>query len=94
MNRKILLAAVIVVATALSAWAQKSTYKGFPSLVWPKLYDIKFEKAKDDLGEYDKPVFSDAVKNLNGKEILLLKNQRLYFLQILFGKFYNLFVNA
>lgn len=71
MNRRILLAAVMIVTSAISAWAQKSTYKGFPSLVWPKLYDIKFEKAKDDLGEYDKPIFSEAVKNLNGKVITL-----------------------
>jgi len=47
----------------------QSTYKGFPSLIWPKLYDIKFEKAKDNLGEYDKPIFSEAVKSLNGKTI-------------------------
>lgn len=71
MNRKILLATVMIVASALSAWAQKSTYKGFPSLVWPKLYDIKFEKAKDDLGEYDKPIFSEGVKSLNGKVVTL-----------------------
>lgn len=71
MNRRILLVTVMIAASALSAWAQKTTYKGFPSLVWPKLYDIKFEKAKDDLGEYDKPIFSEAVKNLNGKVITL-----------------------
>jgi hypothetical protein len=49
----------------------QNTYKGFPSLVWPKLYDIKFEKATDDLGEYDKPIFSNAAKSLNGKTISL-----------------------
>lgn len=53
------------------AQAQKSTYKGFPSLIWPKLYDIQFVKASDALGEYDKPVFSAAVKALQGKTISL-----------------------
>ena len=46
-------------------------YKGFPSLVWPKLYDIKYVKATDDLGEYDKPVFSEAAKSINGKTVTL-----------------------
>lgn len=49
----------------------QSTYKGFPSLVWPKLYDVKFEKAKDNLGEYDKPIFSASTKALNGKTVSL-----------------------
>lgn len=56
---------------AISAWAQKSTYKGFPSMVWPKLYDITFVKAKDNLGEFEKPVFSEAVKKLSGKVITI-----------------------
>jgi hypothetical protein len=50
-------------------FAQKGTYKGFPSLIWPKLYDIKFETVKDNLGEYDKPIFSQAAKTLDGKRI-------------------------
>lgn len=49
----------------------QSKYSGPPSLVWPKLYDIKFEKAKDKLGEYDKPVFSQAAQSLDGKIISL-----------------------
>src|SRR6188768_310352 len=48
-----------------------SKYKGFPTLIWPKLYDIRFEKSKDDLGEFDKPIFSAAAKSLNGKTISL-----------------------
>jgi hypothetical protein len=55
----------------LSAFSQKNTYKGFPSLIWPKLYDITFVKATDDLGEFDKPVFSPAVQSLQGKTITL-----------------------
>jgi len=53
------------------AQAQKMTYKGFPSLVWPKLYDISFVKASDKLGEFDKPVFTDEVKALAGKPVVL-----------------------
>lgn len=51
--------------------AAQNKYTGFPSLVWPKLYDIKFEKAKDALGEYDKPIFSAAAKALNGTVVTL-----------------------
>jgi len=54
-----------------AAWAQKSMYKGFPSLVWPKLYDISFVKGRDALGEYDRPVFSEAVKALRNKTVVL-----------------------
>jgi hypothetical protein len=60
-----------LVALSLSSFAQKNTYKGFPSLIWPKLYDIEFIKAKDKLGDYDKPVFSVAAKSLQGKKVSL-----------------------
>jgi hypothetical protein len=58
-----------IVVLSVSSFAQKNTYKGFPSLIWPKLYDIQFVKAKDKLGEYDKPIFSQAAKTLQGKKI-------------------------
>lgn len=63
----------ILYAVSFSATAQKapSKYNGFPSLVWPKLYDIRFEKTKDTLGEYDKPIFNQATKALNGKVVSL-----------------------
>ncbi|CAN0449882.1 unnamed protein product [Phaeothamnion confervicola] len=67
---KRLVAAMILLGCALHGTAQNK-YTGFPSMVWPKLYDIKFEKAKDNLGEYQKPVFSAAVKALNGKVVAL-----------------------
>src|SRR5690606_5418227 len=51
--------------------AQKMVYKGYPSLVWPKLYSISFVKASDDRGEYDKPVFTNEVKALAGKTVTL-----------------------
>lgn len=47
------------------------TYKGFPSLVWPKLYSTTFVKANDDLGEFEKPIFPQSVKSLNNKVIVL-----------------------
>ncbi len=49
----------------------KNKYSGFPSLIWPKLYDISFVKGTDKLGEFDKPVFSTATKSLAGKSVTL-----------------------
>lgn len=51
--------------------AQKMEYSGFPSLIWPKLYNIEFVKGFDDLGEFDKPVFTNAVRALENKAIVL-----------------------
>jgi hypothetical protein len=59
------------ISFSLIGQPSKNTYKGFPSLTWPKLYDITFVKTSDNLGEYDKPVFSAAAKNLNGKTVTL-----------------------
>ncbi len=69
MKRTFLIAAGMLLSFTIAA--QKNTYQGFPSLVWPKLYDIKFVKASDKLGEYDKPVFSAEVKSLQGKTVTL-----------------------
>jgi hypothetical protein len=66
--KKVLLFAVCVLMS-LHASAQKNSYKGFPSVIWPKLYDIKYVTANDGQGEYDKPVFSTAAKSLDGKVI-------------------------
>lgn len=52
-------------------WGQSSDYSGIPSLVWPVLYDIQYKKARDAFGEYEKPVFSEAVKKMGGKEITI-----------------------
>jgi hypothetical protein len=60
-----------VLACIVDSNAQKKEYNGLPSLVWPKLYDVKYVKASDQQGEYEKPIFSDAVKALNGKTITL-----------------------
>lgn len=51
--------------------AQKMPYKGFPSLVWPKLYNVQYEKATDASGDFDRPLFPDNVKALAGKAITL-----------------------
>ncbi|NJM25649.1 MAG: hypothetical protein HC859_09315 [Bacteroidia bacterium] len=66
-----LLVLLLVICASGSAAGQKNEYKGMPSLVWPKLYDITFTKAKDDLGEFDKPVFSASAKSLDGKSVIL-----------------------
>lgn len=61
---------VIVLFCSITTNAQ-TKYTGLPSLIWPKLYDIKFEEAKDNLGEYEKPIFSQATKSLEGKIVTL-----------------------
>jgi hypothetical protein len=66
---KQVIAGGILLMVSFSSFAQKNTYKGFPSLIWPKLYEIQFTKAADKLGDYEKPVFSAAAKSLNGKII-------------------------
>lgn len=53
------------------AIAQKNTYKGFPSLIWPKLYDITYVTQSSAEGDFQKPVFSAATKALAGKKISL-----------------------
>jgi len=63
--------AVFLFLLSINASAQRSTYSGFPSLVWPKLYNISFAEGKDEFGAYEKPVFTDAVKALDGKAIVL-----------------------
>jgi hypothetical protein len=62
---------VLLTVPASHIFAQKNIYKGFPSLVWPKLYDINFKKGKDARGEYDIPIFSEAAKDLDKKTISL-----------------------
>jgi len=64
---------LIILITFLSSSQSiaQSKYNGLPSLIWPKLYDIRFEKTKDNLGEYQKPIFSQAAKSLNGKIVTL-----------------------
>jgi hypothetical protein len=62
---------LVFITFSISSYAQQNSYKGFPSLIWPKLYDIRFEKVKDVSGEYDKPVFSKAAKSLENKQITL-----------------------
>ncbi len=61
----------VLLSYAFAAPAQKMTYQGFPSLVWPKLYNISFVKGTDNLGEFDKPVFTDEVRALANKTIIL-----------------------
>ncbi len=56
---------------AYSSVNAQTKYTGFPSLVWPKLYDIKYQTVKDELGDYQKPIFSAATKALNGTVVIL-----------------------
>jgi hypothetical protein len=60
-----------MVISCMTARAQTKNYQGLPSLVWPKLYDVTFINVQDGKGEYQQPVFSEAVKKLNGKLVTL-----------------------
>ena len=68
---KIIFTVAFFVFISSSSLAQKNTYKGFPSLVWPKLYDIEFVDQSGLSGDFQKPVFSPAAKALEGKRISL-----------------------
>lgn len=70
-KHRLILSLAILFIFPLPVFAQKNIYKGFPSSIWPKLYDIQFVKASDKLGEYDKPVFSAGAKSLHGKTVTL-----------------------
>jgi hypothetical protein len=58
---------VLLVSLTFSSHAQKSVYKGLPSLVWPKLYVISFQKN----GDIDKPIFTKEVLAFSNKQIIL-----------------------
>lgn len=62
---------IALLCLAVSVNAQKMTYQGFPSLVWPKLYDIEYTKGSDSNGVYEKPVFTNEVRKLEGKVVTL-----------------------
>lgn len=47
--------------------SQKSSYKGLPSLIWPKLYSITYQK----IDKTDKPIFAKEVLSLANKQITL-----------------------
>ena len=53
------------------SYAQEKVYEGIPSLVWPRLIDIGYKQAEDEFGVYEKPVFSEDVKSMEGVEIYL-----------------------
>jgi hypothetical protein len=61
---------LVMFLVSFSASAQKLTYTGFPSLIWPTLYKVEYEKAKGSEG-FDKPVFNEKTKILEGKKIVL-----------------------
>jgi hypothetical protein len=62
---------IVFTFVSLSCFAQKNIYKGFPSLIWPKLYDIEFVDQPGLTGDFQKPIFSSATKALEGKKISL-----------------------
>lgn len=69
--QKIFFLTLVCLGFMSSAQAQKKEYMGIPSLLWPRLYNITYEKQTDPQDEFSKPIFSQEVLNLNGKEITL-----------------------
>jgi hypothetical protein len=67
--KSILMVVLLVFPVAVAA--QKNSYKGFPSLIWPKLYDVSYVKETDEHGGFDKPVFSANARSLAGKTVSL-----------------------
>lgn len=58
---------LLCLAAICTTAQQKVSYKGLPSAIWPKLYNITYQKSED----YDKPVFSKDVLALSSKVISL-----------------------
>lgn len=58
---------VLLFMISATASAQKIIYKGLPSLIWPKLYNITYQKNN----EYDKPIFTKDLLALSNKVIVL-----------------------
>jgi hypothetical protein len=63
--KNLILALMILVCS--TGYAQKISYKGLPSAIWPKLYNITYQKGDD----YDKPLFTKEVKELANKVVVL-----------------------
>lgn len=71
-GRCLLLFSLVVFLFNTSLYSQSkrpAVYQGFPSLVWPKLYNVQYIPNSEDFDGLDKPVFSEAVKALNGKTV-------------------------
>lgn len=63
---------VLVLTVGQLTFAQaKNEYKGLPSTTWPVLYDVSYKTVTDEYGEYQKPIFSKSVKELEGKEVYI-----------------------
>ncbi len=60
---------MLLVLLPLLGTSQNMTYKGLPSITWPKLYKVTYETVEDELGEYEKPIFSATVKKMENKVI-------------------------
>jgi hypothetical protein len=58
---------LFLITLPVIGFGQKSTYQGFPSLIWPTLYTITYQKS----GDIDKPVFTKELMALSTKIITL-----------------------
>ncbi len=58
----------LLCTTAIGARGQQQViYKGLPSAIWPKLYNITYQKS----GDYEKPIFTKEVRGFANKTIVL-----------------------
>ncbi len=68
---KFLFIALMLLLSIFCQAQAKVTYNGYPSLIWPKLYSIQYTQSKDELGDYEKPIFSADVRAMEDKIISL-----------------------
>ena len=74
MNKKIEMKGILMImllVLVMGITNAQSKYKGLPSTTWPKLYDISYETRNDQFGEYEAPIFSDAARSIEGKEVYI-----------------------
>jgi hypothetical protein len=60
---------MVCMALATGVAAQKKSYSGLPSDVWPKLYQVDYDKADKAWLDFGKPIFSKEAQALNGKTV-------------------------
>ncbi len=65
------LVAGIALLFSIQVAGQDANYNGIPSNIWPILYDISYKTVEDEFGALDKPIFTKAVKALEGQTIII-----------------------
>ena len=58
---------LVLVTIPTIGLCQKSIYNGLPSLIWPKLYNLTYQKK----GDQDKPIFTKDILALSSVQVTL-----------------------